>query len=113
MFNSIQKHAYFCPVRGGGVRHGALQLMQEFCDASFLDKHGIISPSQYDSVKGRGTLSLLEVFSDSLHSSFDNQFCVRALFLDVAKAFDSVNHEILLSKLYHPGFSGPFFCSSR
>lgn len=76
---------------------------------SFLDKHGIISSSQYGFVPGRGTSSLLNVFSDFLFSSFDNHSCVCALFLDVAKAFDSVNHKILLKKLYRVGFRGPFF----
>uniref|UniRef100_A0A0K8R5B7 Putative rte ele1 orf1-h 1e-60-j 4 n=1 Tax=Ixodes ricinus TaxID=34613 RepID=A0A0K8R5B7_IXORI len=33
---------------------------------------------------------------------------VCALFIDVAKAFDSVNHNILLNKLYRVGFCGPF-----
>lgn len=33
--------------------------------------------------------------------------CV-ALFIDVAKAFDTVDHDILLDKLYRLGFRGPF-----
>uniref|UniRef100_A0A0K8RLB3 Putative jockey ele1 orf2-h 1e-120-j 4 n=1 Tax=Ixodes ricinus TaxID=34613 RepID=A0A0K8RLB3_IXORI len=52
---------------------------------SFLDKHNIISSSQYGFVSNRGTSSLLDVFSDSSHSSFDNHYCGCSLFLGVAK----------------------------
>lgn len=47
--------------------------------------------------------------SDFLHSSFYNNSCVCALFLNVRKAFDPVNHTILLKKLYCVGFRGSFF----
>lgn len=54
------------------------------------------------------TLSLLEAFSNSLYSSFDSQPCACALFLDITKAFDSVNQGSLLRKLYHAEFRDPF-----
>lgn len=74
----------------------------------FLDKHDVIAPHQYGFVTGRGTQSLLDDFSDYLYSSFENNQFVCALFLDVSKAFDTVNHKILCSKLEKIGFRGPF-----
>lgn len=76
--------------------------------SGFLDKYNIISPSQYGFVAGRSTTNLLEKFSDIVQSSFDNNMYVCALFVDIAKAFDTVNHNILLDKLYRIGFRGPF-----
>uniref|UniRef100_A0A131Y4P1 Putative tick transposon n=1 Tax=Ixodes ricinus TaxID=34613 RepID=A0A131Y4P1_IXORI len=75
----------------------------------FLDKHSIISSTQYGFVAGRGTIDLLENFSDTLHYSFENNMYTCALFIDVAKAFDTVNHDILLYKLCRMGFRGPFY----
>lgn len=75
----------------------------------FLDKFSLLSPSQYGFMAGRGTDSLLEDLVDSLHSAFENNKYACALFLDVAKAFDSINHKILLKKIFAYGFRGPFF----
>lgn len=77
--------------------------------SGFLEKHNIISPHQYGFVAGRGTSCLLEKFSDFLHHSFENNMFTCALFIDVAKAFDTVNHDVLLSKLQRIGFRGPFY----
>lgn len=74
----------------------------------FLDKHRIMSPSQYGFVQGRGTQMLLEDFSDLLNSSFERNQVACALFLDVSKAFDSVCHRLLLNKLSMVGFRGSF-----
>lgn len=75
----------------------------------FLEKSKFFAPSQYGFIAGRGTESLLEDLVDSLHSTFEKNKYACALFLDVAKAFDSINHKILLKKLFSYGFRGPFF----
>ena len=43
---------------------------------------------------------------DSVKSSIDNDEYVCGIFLDLSKAFDTVNHEILLKKLEHYGIRG-------
>lgn len=76
--------------------------------SGFLNKFSVISPRQFGFVQGLGTVSLLEEFSDLLHSAFDNNLYSCALFLDISKAFDSVDHSILLQKLHKLGFRGNF-----
>ena len=41
-----------------------------------------------------------------IHTSFDERYEVRAIFLDISKVFDKVWHEGLIFKLEHNGISG-------
>ena len=73
---------------------------------SFLNKHSILSPSQYGFRKGFSTnLAVKNLFShiSNLH---DNNRIVLSIFLDLSKAFDTVPHKLLLDKLYNIGFRG-------
>ena len=50
-------------------------------------------------------MALLDLV-DKLSSSIDNNEITVGILIDLAKAFDTVNHNILLSKLYHYGIRG-------
>jgi hypothetical protein len=54
---------------------------------------------------GHSTSSLLLYCTDAWFKALDNRQYVAVLFLDVSKAFNSVNHSLLLSKLKHLGLS--------
>ena len=45
-------------------------------------------------------------FLDYVYSSLDKKQSTVAVYLDFLKAFDTVNHEILMSKLQHNGIRG-------
>jgi len=73
---------------------------------NFLNKHDILSPNQYGFRKNLSTSMALLDLVDKLSSSIDNNEITVGIFIDLAKAFDTVNHNILLSKLYHYGIRG-------
>jgi len=55
---------------------------------------------------GHSTQDVLLHVSDSFLSAIDSGHYVGAAFLDLAKAFDCVNHDILLQKLPCYGING-------
>ena len=56
--------------------------------------------------KKHGTNIALTFLVDKILKSWENGEIVLGLFLDFSKAFDTVNHEILISKLYKYGIRG-------
>ena len=73
----------------------------------FFNETKIISEKQYGFLKDKGTKDALAYVTDKIYSNLDMSNVVIATFLDLRKAFDTVNHKILLSKLYCYGIRGP------
>jgi predicted membrane GTPase involved in stress response len=76
---------------------------------NFIDQQGISSQSQFSFRKNISTTMALVDLIDKIRSSVEkNEHCI-GIVIDLAKAFDTVNHEILLKTLYHHGVRGiPF-----
>lgn len=72
-----------------------------------------IEPQQHGFMKGRSTVTNLLSYQSSILSSLEQRFQVDSVYTDVAKAFDRVNHEILLYKLEKIGVDGLFVCWLR
>ena len=72
----------------------------------YLDKHNMLFQSQYGFRKKHSTnLATIELMTKILQAIDNNEYTI-GVFLDLAKAFDTVNHEILLTKLEHYGIRG-------
>ena len=72
----------------------------------FLDKHQILSQMQFGFRKNIGTNFSLAYITEFLHEKLDKSRPTIAVFLDLAKAFDTVNHELLLKKIENYGIRG-------
>ena len=55
--------------------------------------------------KSHGTQHLLLTMLEKWKRGIDNGACVSALFMDLPKAFDTINHDLMLAKLEAYGFS--------
>ena len=65
---------------------------------SFLEQNKLLSPSQHGFRPKLSTETALLTITDRLYRNIDNKKISLLLLLDLSKAFDSVNHSILLEK---------------
>ena len=72
----------------------------------FVKKYDILYQKQYGFQKGKSTEHALIDIHEKILNSFEKNESPCCILLDFAKAFDTVDHQILLSKLYHYGIRG-------
>ena len=64
----------------------------------FLNEQKTLCPKQYGFRKGFSTAHAIINLTDNIESAIDNKQIVRGVFMDLQKAFDTVDQNILLEK---------------
>lgn len=73
---------------------------------NFLNKHNFFSLNQYGFREGLSTEDALLTFMESVYEPINIGKKVSALFIDITKAFDTIDHAILFDKLWWAGIRG-------
>ena len=69
----------------------------------YFSTNNILSFSQFGFRSGASTVHALLKFTEDILKSFDNNKFGIATFMDLSKAFDSIDHKILLTKIKRYG----------
>ena len=73
---------------------------------NYLEKYDILYSLQFGFREKMSTSQALMSISEMIRKSIDNKEYGCSVFIDLTKAFDTVHHSILLSKLNHYGIRG-------
>lgn len=73
---------------------------------SFINKFKILSSNQHGFRSGMSTISATHSFYDEIIRCIDAGECPVGVFCDLSRAFDCVNHDILINKLDDYGIRG-------
>ena len=124
IFPNILKTAHITPVYKKGSKNSCsnyrpISLLSSFSKIfekcihtrlySYLIDHQLITNSQYGFRTGLSTSHAISDLHNEILSGLDEKLNVCCIFLDLAKAFDTVDHKILLQKLNCYGIRGVSF----
>ena len=73
---------------------------------TYLQDHDMISPDQFAFLKNHSTIGCLHRVFDDWYEAINEGEYIMTCFLDIQKCFDSIDHDILIKKLYHYGIAG-------
>jgi len=73
---------------------------------SYVKKNNIVYKSHYGFREGHSIrLALMELIKD-ITSNLNNNLVIAGVFIDLKKAFDTIDHSIFIKELFHYGVRG-------
>lgn len=124
-FPTLWKSAHVIPLHKGGSRHDMnnyrpisklpclAKVMESLVNKqlkSFLSAYSVLSSHQSGFRTNHSTISAITSVTNHIISALDKKQHCAAVFVDLSKAFDTVDHEMLLSKLFSIGLSKKCMC---
>ena len=76
----------------------------------YLTDQKTLHPQQFDFRKGHSTEDAIAQLVDQIYESFENDKYTVGIFINLSKAFDTVDHTVLLRKLEIYGITGTKSC---
>lgn len=120
-FPTLWKTSFITPISKGGVRSNVtnyrpislLSIIPKTFESIISKKitlllSSLICDDQHGFISGKSTTTNHLIFHKYILDAFASRSQVDVIYTDFSKAFDKVNHSILISKLYNIGIQDPF-----
>lgn len=75
----------------------------------FMKHCKILNPNQHGYLRGKSTITAIYRFTQSIMEQLENRKLALGMFVDLSKAYDSLDVNILLQKLLRYGIRGPAY----
>lgn len=117
-FPKLWKHSRVCPVYKKGekcevVNYRPVSIISNVSktfelvlfNVVYNKVSALISPFQHGFIRGRSTTTNLFCMTQFIAEAFDSSSQVDVIYTDLTKAFDRLDHSLLLQKMRHFGFT--------